>query len=59
MKVRTQLKAGGYVENAQNQADKFFQDTDQFIDQVTQKAGQLTGAAADKLSRIWQCTISA
>ena len=59
MKVRTELHAGGYMQDAQDQADQFFQNTDQFLNQVAQKTGQLTGTIADKISRTWHCAISA
>jgi hypothetical protein len=56
MKVKTNLKAGGYLQPAQDQAEQFFQKTDQFLDEASQKIGQGASATAEKIGKVWRCS---
>jgi hypothetical protein len=55
MKVKTNLKAGGYTQLAQDQAEQFFQKTDQFLNDASQKFGQAASATANKINKVWRC----
>ncbi len=55
MKVETDLKAGGYAMQAQDQAERFFQNTDQFLKEAGQKIGQAASATAQKVGKVWNC----
>jgi hypothetical protein len=55
MKVKTNLKAGGYVQSAQDQSEQFFLKTDQFLDEASQKFGQAASATANKVGKVWNC----
>lgn len=55
MKVETDLKAGGYLVQVQDQAEKFFQDTDQVLQNVSNQLDAAVTATASKLGRVWNC----
>ena len=57
MKVKTNLKAGGYVQSAENQAEQLFNKTDQFLDDTRQKISQATATAGQKIGQVWNCAI--
>ena len=59
MRVETNLKAGAVIQNAQDQAEQFFQKTDVFLEDASQKVGQAAGVAAQKLNRTWKCVLYA
>jgi ABC-type Fe3+-hydroxamate transport system substrate-binding protein len=59
MKVNTDLKAGGYVVQAQDQAERFFQKTDQFLNEAGQQLSQAASTTANKLGRVWNCAFQA
>jgi hypothetical protein len=59
MKVETDLKAGGYVMQAQDQAEHFFQKTDQFLNEAGQQLSQAASNTANKLGRVWNCAFQA
>jgi hypothetical protein len=56
MKVKTNLKAGGYMQTAQDQAEQYFQRTDQFLEDASRKIGQAATATADKIGKVWRCS---
>lgn len=55
MKVETDLRAGGYAMQAQDQAERFFQKTDSFLQEASQKIGQAASATAQKAGQVWNC----
>jgi prefoldin subunit 5 len=57
MKVKTNLKAGGYVQTAEDQAEQFFRKTDQALDEARQKIGQAASSVGHKISQVWNCAI--
>jgi hypothetical protein len=59
MKVQTDVKAGGYVVQAQDQAERFFQKTDQVLRDAGQQLGQAASAAANKVGQVWTCAFKA
>ncbi len=59
MKVETNLKAGGAFQNAQDQAEQLFNNTDAFLVDASQKIGQAANTAAQKLNRTWKCVLYA
>jgi hypothetical protein len=56
MKVKTNLRAGGYMQSAQDQAEQLFQRADTFLDDASQKIGQAATATADKIGKVWRCS---
>jgi len=59
MKIKTNLKSGGYVAQAQDQAEQFFKNTDQFLQSAGEQIGQAVTATSSKLSRVWNCILHA
>jgi enamine deaminase RidA (YjgF/YER057c/UK114 family) len=55
MKIKSNLKAGGYVAQAQDQAEQFFKNTDQFLQNAGEQIGQTVNATVSKLGRVWNC----
>jgi hypothetical protein len=55
MKVETDLKAGGAALQAQDQAELFFQKTDQFLHESSQKIGQAASVTTQKVGKVWNC----
>jgi hypothetical protein len=57
--VETNLKVGGYIDQAQIQAERFFDQADQFLQSVGQQASQAGSTVASKASRVWNCILRA
>jgi hypothetical protein len=55
MKVKTNLKAGGYMQSAQDQSEQFFQKTDQYLNDASQIINQAASVTANKIGKVWNC----
>ena len=59
MQVKTNLRSGGAIQEAQDQAEFFYRKTDGLLNDVGQKIGQAAVVTADKLGRTWRCALTA
>jgi hypothetical protein len=59
MKVKTNLKSGGALQEAQDQAESFYNQTDAILNNAGQQIGKIAVVAGDKLGRVWRCALTA
>lgn len=58
MQIRTNLKAGGVITEAQSQAEKVFDSLNQTLSDAADKVGQAASTAGRKLSNAWTCFLT-
>lgn len=55
MKVTTDLKAGGLLQDVSNQASQAYQQVSGFVSQANQQVADLSGAVVNKSTALWNC----
>lgn len=58
MKIRTNLKAGNMIDQAQSQAERVFDSTNQTLNQAAGQIRQFATVTGQRLGKAWNCFLS-